>query len=69
MTPVSRWTNHNKMSLYADKTKIMKIYSQSKFPDLSPITIEVNNNNVKEITSALSLGATLGQHLEWDKQI
>jgi hypothetical protein len=36
--------------------KIMKIYSQSKFPDLSPITIEVNNNNVKEITSAILLG-------------
>jgi hypothetical protein len=44
------------MSLNSDKTKIMKIYSQSKFPDLSPITIEVNNNNVKEITSAILLG-------------
>ena len=69
MTSVSRWTNHNKMSLNPGKTKIMKIYSQSKFPDLSPITIEVNNNNVKEITSAILLGVTLDQHLKWDRQI
>ena len=69
MTSVSRWTNHNKMSLNPGKTKIMKIYSQSKFPDLSPIIIEVNNNNVKEITSAILLGVTLDQHLKWDRQI
>ncbi|CAB3997442.1 Hypothetical predicted protein [Paramuricea clavata] len=69
MTSVSRWTNHNKMSLNPGKTKIMKIYSQSKFPDLSPITIEVNNNNVKKITSAILLGVTLDQHLKWDRQI
>ncbi|CAB3981669.1 Hypothetical predicted protein [Paramuricea clavata] len=69
MTSVSRWTNHNKLSLNHGKTKIMKIYSQSKFPDLSPITIEVNNNNVKEITSAILLGVTLDQHLKWDRQI
>jgi hypothetical protein len=48
----------------------MKIYSQSKFTDLSAITIEVNNNNViKEITSAILLGVTLDQHLKWDKQV
>ena len=69
MTSVSRWTNHNKMSLNPGKTKIIKIYSQSKFPDLSPITIEVNNNNVKEITSAILLGVTLDQHLKWVRQI
>ena len=69
MTSVSRWTNHNKMSLNPGKTKIMKINSKSKFPDLSPITIEVNNNNVKEITSAILLGVTLDQHLKWDRQI
>ncbi len=44
------------MSLNSKKTKIMKIYSQPKFPELSPITIEVDNNNIEEIASAILLG-------------
>ena len=70
ISSVSCWTNHNKMSLNSKKTKITKIYSQPKFPELSPITIElVDNNNNEEIPSAILLGITLDQHLQWDKQI
>ena len=69
VSSVSCWANHNKMSLNSKKTKIMKIYSQPKFPELGPITIEVDNNNIEEIPSAILLGITLDQHLKWDKQI
>ena len=66
---VSHWSNHDKMSLNTKKTKIMKIYSQFKFLDLNPITIEINNKKIKEVTSAILLGVTLDQHLKWDTQI
>ena len=66
---VSHWSNHDKMSLNTKKTKIMKIYSQFKFLDLNPITIEINNKKIKAVTSAILLGVTLDQHLKWDKQI
>ena len=62
VTSVSRWSNHNKMSLNSKKTKIIKIYSQPKFPDLNSITIEVNNNNIMEITSTILRGVTFDQH-------
>ena len=55
ISSVSHWSNHNKMSLNTKKTKIMKIYSQFKFPDLNPITIEINNKKIKEVTSAILL--------------
>ena len=69
ISSVSHWSYHNKLSLNTKKTKIMKIYSQFKFPDLNPITIEINNKKIKEVTSAIVLGVTLDQHLKWDKQI
>ncbi len=47
----------------------MKIYSHAKFPELNPITFEVDNNNIEGIPSAILLGITLDQHLKWDKQI
>ena len=69
LSSVFCWTNHNNMSLNSKKTKIMKIYSQPKFPDLNEIIVEVNNNSIKEITSTILLGVTLDQHLKWNKQI
>ena len=54
------------MSLNSKNAKIMKIYSQRKFSDLSKMAIDVNDTTIKD---TILLGVTSDLQLGWDKQV
>ena len=65
----SEWAINNRMVLNYSKTKTMKIYSKRKFGILDPISINLNCNNIEDVSSAKVLGIILDNHLDWDNQV
>lgn len=66
---IAQWSIINNMILNLKKTKSIKIYSKRKFPDTTPLMVQLDNMLIEEVKKVSLLGTTLDCNLKWDYQI
>ena len=66
---LNQWLQANRLSLNIAKTEFMITSSRQKQikNTNNPINIKIENNRIKRVASAKSLGVTVDEHLSWDK--
>ena len=68
---LNQWLQANRLSLNIAKTEFMIIISRQKqlTNTNNLINIKIENNRIKRVASAKSLGVTVDERLSWDKHI
>ena len=68
---LNQWLQANRLSLNVAKTEFMIISSRQKqlTKTHNHINIKIENNRIKRVASAKSLGVTVDERLSWDKHI
>ena len=68
---LNQWLQANRLSLNIAKTEFMIISSRQKqlTNTNNHINIKIENNRIKRVASAKSLGVTVDERLSWDKHI
>ena len=68
---LNQWLQANRLSLNIAKTEFMIISSRQKqlTNTNNHINIKIENNRIKRVASAKSLGVTVDDRLSWDKHI
>ena len=68
---LNQWLQANRLSLNMAKTEFMIISSRQKqlTNTNNHINIKMENNRIKRVSSAKSLGVTVDERLSWDKHI
>ena len=68
---LNQWLQANHLSLNIVKTEFIIISSRQKqlTNTNNHINIKIENNRIKRVASAKSLGVTVDEHLSWDKHI
>lgn len=66
---ISKWFQHNKLTLNCDKTKYLPFTSYvNNLPDMGPLNIDALTQ-IPEADSVKYLGIIVDRHLRWDLQI
>ena len=62
----SQWMSKNQLQLNLQKTKYMLLHSVRRNP---PLTVELQNTPIEQVTCFKFLGVNINEHLSWDNHI